>query len=104
MKNIVIVIVVIILGWGAYSFLNKEKIPPQNTPAAKWVNQYDAVLRKYEKSGIKNESDMNKFVAEISVFASTNKQVNIDPAEAAYYRKKLNELTARQMKLINSSR
>lgn len=100
MKNVLIFAVVVILGWGIFSFLNKQEIPPQNTAAAKWVHDYDALLVKYEKDGLKTPEDLARFNADLAVFAETNKSIEISPAEAGYYKDKLENLRERQMKLM----
>lgn len=102
MKNIIIAIIIVLGVWGIYSFSTKEKLPDQNTPAAKMFRDYEAVVIKYEKQGIKSQEDMVRLQADMQVFMTTSKNVTIPAEDASYYLDKGKELNARVMKLVQN--
>lgn len=100
MKNIVILIAVVIVIWGVYSFISKEPLPNPNTPAAKMFRDYETIVSKYEKQGVKTPDDMTKLSVDMRLFMTKSQTTTIDAAEAKYYMKKGEELNNRVMKLV----
>ncbi len=103
MKNLLILVAIIAIGWGIYSFTLKEPLPDQNTPAAKMFRDYEAIVAKYEKQGIKSQEDAMKLSADMRIFMTNSQTVTIKPEEAQYYMKKGRELNARVKKLIQGN-
>ena len=103
MKNLLVLVIIVAVGWGAYSFLSKEPLPDQNTPAAKMFRDYEAIIAKYEKQGVKSQEDAVKLTADMRVFMTTSQTVTLKPEEAQDYMKKGRELNNRVMKLIHGN-
>lgn len=115
MKILIGLVVVALLGYGAYamwgssgdssSSSNNSKI--LTSPAAQSKNssldRYEVIIKSYEdRGGLKSQSDMLQFSSEIQSWSATwvGDTTGVSAEEASYLQNRLQSLTARQMKLL----
>lgn len=103
MKDFFILVAIIAIGWGAFTFIKKPEASEAPSPLSQWMQNYEAVISKYEQKGISTDEDRVGLASELAALVSALPNIPVTPSEAEQLKAKTAELGNRQAQLISTT-